>query len=222
MIFNKKSQPAPGCLAIEKGKANGTYNCAEVVQRIRIDFKNKCYLCEDKEPHSINIEHFQPHRGDNDLKFEWNNLFYCCHHCNNTKLAIPKYDLILNCTVEEDAVETKLKYHINPWPKEKVQITSLVAEVKVQNTADLLIDVYNGTTIQKNIESANIRSKLLKEIRLFQDLLFKYYDDTYSDEENREIKENIIRLLRPTSGFTAFKKWVLRDGELSEEFAEYL
>lgn len=222
MIFHAKTLPGPPCLAAEKARANGTYNCDGVLELLKKDFKNKCYLCEDKEPHSINTEHFLPHKGNNDLKFDWNNLFYCCAHCNNTKLAKEKYDSILNCTIDADGVDTKIKYHIDPWPKEKAEITALVADANVANTVDLLLEVYNGTTELKKIESANLRSKLLREIRAFQDLLFEFYDDSYTNEEKTEIKNSIIRQLRPTSNFTAFKKWVLRDGELATDFAEYM
>ena len=188
MIFHSKTQPPPECLAVEKNKAYGTYNCDGVLEQLRRDFKNKCYICETKEPHTINIEHFAPHRGDKDLKFCWDNLFYCCGHCNNTKLSQPKYDLILNCTKEEDMVDTKIKYKINPWPKEKADIKAIEETDKVNNTVELLQSVYNGTTELKTIESANIRKELLKEIRKFQDLLFEFYDDNYTAEEKARLK----------------------------------
>lgn len=223
MIFHAKSQPEPECLVNEKAKANGNYNCEGVLNRLKTDFKNKCYLCEDKEPHSINTEHFKPHKGNKDLKFEWNNLFYCCSHCNNTKLAKAEYDEILNCTIEEDQVDKKIKYHINPWPKEKAEITALEDTQKVKQTVALLDKIYNGATEMKKVESANIRSKLLKEIREFQNMLFEFYDDNYNEEERAQIKSAIIRQLRPTSNFTAFKLWILRDNdELSNEFQEYI
>ena len=86
MVFFEKSQPAPDCLALEEAKANGDYKCADVLDRIKSDFKNKCYICEYKEPISINVEHFRPHKGAKNLKFDWNNLFWSCSHCNNIKL----------------------------------------------------------------------------------------------------------------------------------------
>lgn len=223
MIFHAKSQPAPECLASEKQKVKGNYNCEGVLIRLKEDFKNKCYVCEDKEPHSINTEHFIPHRGNIDLKFAWDNLFYCCGHCNNTKLAKRQFDDILNCIVEDDQVDKKIKYHINPWPKEKAEITAIEEGNRVLNTVELLDQIYNGTTQLKKIESANIRSKLLKEIRSFQNLLFEYYDDNYTDDELEKIKSAIIRQLRPTSNFTAFKLWIIRDNEeLVNEFGEFV
>ena len=96
MINIKKSEHPPKCLSEEKKKANGDYKCGEVLDRLKEDFHNKCYLCEEKEPSTINVEHFIPHQGNKDLKFDWKNLFWACGHCNNTKLA--KYKNIIDCT----------------------------------------------------------------------------------------------------------------------------
>ena len=213
MIYLPKSQPAPKCLSTEKTKVSGSYNCNDVLKRLKLDFKNKCYICETKEPHSINTEHFLPHKGNVDLKFEWNNLYYCCAHCNNTKLAVPLFDNILNCTIESDEVDKKIKYLINPFPGELADISAIENTEQINNTVELLKSVYNGKTVLKKIESANIRSKLLTEIRNFQDLLFDYFDDGFNDEEKEKIKDQIIRHLKPTSNFTAFKKWIIWGNE---------
>ncbi len=209
MIFHEKSQPAPECLTTEKAKANGNNSCGDVLRRLQVDFKNKCYICEDKDPHSINTEHFIPHRGDRELKFDWNNLFYACVHCNSTKSD--DYDNILNCTIESDGVDKKIKYWINPFPKEEAKIIALDLDDRVVNTVALLNAVYNGSTTLKKIEAANLRSKLLKEIRNFQQLLFDYYNDLYNEAEKAEIKGQILRELRPSSNFTAFKIWILKE-----------
>jgi hypothetical protein len=44
MIYQPKSQPAPACLEAEKAKKNGNYNCGDVLDRLKTDFKNKCYI----------------------------------------------------------------------------------------------------------------------------------------------------------------------------------
>ncbi len=93
----------------------------------------------------------------------------------------------------------------------------------MHDTVALLQAIYNGTTTLKQIESANLRNKLLKEIRRFGDLLFEYYDDLYSDEEKQIIKEKIIRELRSASCFTAFKRWIIRDhADYLAEFNRHL
>ncbi len=70
MTYIEKSQPAPKCLETKKNKTNGDYKCGNVLERIKNDFNNKCYICEYKEPETINIEHFRPHKGDIHLKFD--------------------------------------------------------------------------------------------------------------------------------------------------------
>jgi hypothetical protein len=165
-----------------------------------------------------------PHKEkDKDLKFSWDNLFYCCAHCNNTKLAKEEFDEILNCTIQTDGVGTKIRYSINPFPKEKAVITALENTPKVNNTVSLLNIVYNGTTTLKKIESENLRSKLLREIMEFQTLLFQYFDDGNTVTEKDDIRNKIDRHLRPTSNFTAFKRWIIRDNEaLNATFGEFI
>jgi hypothetical protein len=222
MIFAAKSQPAPLCLATEKAKVSGSYRCDDVLYTIRRDFYNKCYICEQRAPITINVEHFVPHRGDHNLKFEWANLYYACGHCNNIKLAKTMFDNILDVTDVNHEVDKKIRYHINPYPKENAEFQSIENTEVVNNTVELLDAVYNGTTTLKTIEAANLRSLLLKEIRLFQELLFEYYDETYTAEEKEDIKNKIIRHLRPASGFTAFKRWIIRDNEnIRADFEDY-
>lgn len=223
MVHLPKSQPAPLCLQSEINKKVGDHNCGDVLIRLQEDFKNKCYICEEKSPSSINTEHFIPHRGDNALKCDWDNLFYSCSHCNNVKLAQPEFDSILNCTKEQDKVDTSIKYEIKPFSKELAAITAIVDDQKVKNTVLLLERVYNGNTTLKKLEGANIREKLLHEIRMFQNLLFSYHSDNDDAAETEATKKEIIRHLKPSSAFTAFKRWIIRDNAwLFAEFQEYL
>lgn len=220
MVYFEKSQPAPDCLETEKTKAKGDYKCSNVLERIKTDFKNKCYICEYAEPTTINVEHFIPHKEDKELKFDWNNLFWSCGHCNNTKLA--SYTNILNCTDSSEDIENKLKYVFRPFPFEKVQIIELDSSPKTLMTKKLLDDVYNGTTKLKNIESANLRNKLLEEIREFQDLLCEYFKEKYSPVEKEYFLVRIKGHINRGSNFTAFKRWIILENEtLKKQFELY-
>ncbi|SHJ74969.1 TIGR02646 family protein [Hymenobacter daecheongensis DSM 21074] len=220
MVYFEKSQPAPACLALEKVKANGDYKCDNVLERIKADFKNKCYICECKEPAAINVEHFIPHEGDNDLKFDWNNLFWSCSHCNNTKLA--RYKNILNCTNSSHDIESKLKYIFKPFPFETVQIIALDDCPEALMTRDLLVAVYNGTTRLKMIESANLRNKLLEEIMDFQRFLCDYFKDTNTQEDKNYFLIKIRGHIHRGANFTAFKRWIILENQkLKDEFEEY-
>lgn len=212
MIYFEKSQPAPECLEKEKLKVSGDYKCGCVLKRLQNDFKNKCYICESKAPTTINVEHFKSHQGDVDLKFDWNNLFWACGHCNNTKLA--KFDDILNCTDLNDNVENALKYEFKPFPHEKVFVEALNSNAKTENTKNLLLEVFNGTTKLKNIEADNLRTALLKEMRDYQDHLCEYYE-AYDSYSFRKIKSH----LNSASAFTAFKRQVIKNNPAL--FAEF-
>jgi uncharacterized protein (TIGR02646 family) len=115
MVYLEKSQPAPCSLEEEKKKTNGDYKTEEVLNRLKNDFKSKCYICEFKST-SNNVEHFIPHKGNKDLMFDWNNLFLACYHCNNTKGSQKKYDNLLNCTNKADDIENRLRHIFKPFP----------------------------------------------------------------------------------------------------------
>ena len=221
MVYFEKSQPAPDCLNIEKAKASGDYKGTEVLERLKTDFKNKCYICEHKEPTTINVEHFKPHKGDKDLKFDWNNLFWSCSHCNNTKSD--NFNNILDCTNVAHNVERKFKYLFKPFPFEKVKIEELDNLPETIETKRLLEAVYNGTTKLKTIESSNLRDKLLDEIMKFQHYLCEYFKDTHSEEDKEFFLIKIKGHLDRGSSFTAFKRWIVLENEkLKDEFERYI
>ncbi len=217
MINITKSQPAPDCLVIEKQKVNGDYKCGEVLIRLKDDFYNKCYLCEEKGQTTLNVEHFVPHKGDKELMFDWNNLFWACGHCNNIKLT---QENILDCTNNAIQIVDILQFKASPFPKEKVEIRAISEHIYAQNTADLLNKIYNGTTNLKKIESENMRDKLAKELKKFNDLLHEYFfEDGLDEQDKNAIKNNIRRMLQPSTSFTAFKIWIIKSiPELKNEF----
>ncbi len=224
MIYFKKSQPAPDCLEIEKQKQNGKYNCGCVIKRLKTDFENKCYLCEDNTSTTLNVEHFKPHHQgkDKDLKFDWNNLFLVCGHCNTTKLAKVDYDNILNCTDEKDVVEQQLKYEFKPFPYEKVKITAINQNEKVINTQNLLNAIFNGSQTElKESETYNLRKRLLKEIKKYQDFLIEY-DEAYDEEHKQDLLRKIKSHLNSASPFASFKRQIIKDNaELFKNFGCY-
>jgi hypothetical protein len=216
LLFFEKSQPAPECLAQEKGKKSGDYKCGDVLPRLKADFRNKCYICET-QPTAINVEHFRPHKGDRDLMFDWNNLFWSCAHCNNIKGD--QYADLLNCTNPGDRIEGKLKYSCKPFPHEMVSIEALDQDANTESTKALILAVFNGTTDLKQLEAANLRDQLLKEIRDFQNYLYDYFDPTCTSKEKDYLYRKIKSHLNEASSFTSFKRWIIRENDrLKQEF----
>lgn len=209
MVYFKKSQPSPTITT--------SHNTSEIVERLEKDFHNKCYICEEKKPKEINVEHFVAHQGDSILRLDWNNLFLSCAHCNNIKSN--DYNNLLNCTVLENNVDTALHYYCNPMPKEKPVFDILIPSTKAIQSKELLEKCFNGEhTGQKKLEGSNLRSLLLKEIRKFQELLFDYEEDN-DDSYLVKIKYELSN----KSAFTAFKRWIIRDNKyLKEEFGQYI
>lgn len=207
----------------EKKKQSGTYNIPEVIEALKEEFHNKCYICEQKNIKNINVEHFKPHKGINrELMFDWYNLYYACGHCNNIKLS--KYDNILDPGNSNEDVESQIHYGMPILHKRsKVEITGYTNNEKINNTVELLNYVYNGKTAIKDIEAINIKKDLVEELLKFTTWLIEYDDDELEDEEREEIKRNIRKGLNKKSAFTAFKRQIVRDTDyLYKEFKEYI
>ena len=99
MVKVERSFPAPESLAVEAAKINGSYKEKDVTERLKKDFHDKCYVCEIKGLQDPEVEHLLPHKNGKYLerKFDWNNLFWCCGHCNSIKNN-GKYDSgIIDC-----------------------------------------------------------------------------------------------------------------------------
>jgi hypothetical protein len=219
LLFFEKSQPAPECLAHEQIKASGDYKCGDVLARLQADFKNKCYICE-AQPTSINVEHFRPHKGDRALMFDWNNLYWACVHCNNTKLA--KYTNILDCTNPDDQVEARLRYFCDSFPTEIVEVEALDDDPRTQATCELILAVLNGVTPLKRLESANLRSQILKEVSDFYKKLDNYRKSSDESDEKAYLFRKIKAHLHADSPFTSFKRWIIRGNDrLKQEFGDY-
>lgn len=204
----EKSEKAVESLKREKAK-NGSYNTPEVNAALNEMFHRKCYICENKEITSYQIDHLIPHRGNNDLKYDWNNLFLTCAHCNNTKSD--KYDSIVDCTkedVEELIAFRKMGYF---GTEERLVFEMLASGREIQNTADLLREVYYGSTPQKKMEAAILRRTLRKELAAFKEYVREYQEA--EDEEREDLKCQLKQQLGDASPFAAFKRWLIRDNK---------
>lgn len=217
MIQINRDLDAPKVLEEEKKKSNGTYNKKEVLDALKIVFNKKCYICENKNVTSYNIEHLRPHKDENiDLKFSWENLFLACAHCNNIKLA--NYDNILDCTkVDVDELIAFRKKGNFSW-NENIEIIALKNSTEIDETVELLQKVYTGTTEMKKLECSNIKKELRNEIAKFIDAINDFNE---SDGEDKEDAKNLIsKHLKSNSPFAAFKRWIVRDN--NENLSEFL
>ncbi|MCC8101358.1 MAG: HNH endonuclease [Clostridiales bacterium] len=206
--------------SLNKARLNNTsYNTPEVNVALREMFYGKCYICENKEVISYQIEHFILHRGDADLKYDWNNLFLSCAHCNNTKLD--QFDPILNCTTED--VEKSIAFRKKGYfgIDEEFTFEELDSRTETKNTAELLRKVYYGSTPQKKMEASILRRILRKELSKFKEYVREYQEA--EDEDKKDLKCLVEMELEDSSPFAAFKRWLIRDNkDTYPEFLEYI
>jgi hypothetical protein len=203
--INKR--PLPAGVEI---KHESHYRSGIVFDLLFEDCFGKCYICEDKTVTSLNVEHRIPHRGDDQLKYDWNNLFLSCGHCNNIK-GNGFGEMINPCITDPESV-LELRLETDDLI-ERVVITQLVKDHSVSITAELLEKVYNGeSTAIKRVEAANLRNKIADTL-----LRFQQYIMGYKEESDLGYADIIADEISHSSAFAAFKRQIVRDTpELSE------
>ena len=192
------------------------YDEEDVYEALKTIFFEKCYLCETKKPLSINIEHLDAHQGDQDKKFDWNNLYYVCGRCNNVKLA--KYNDILDCCDEKTDVFRAIKLSVPTSPKAKrVDIQAMNADPKTIKTAELLKEIFNNNnTINKHITAAYLRELVFKRYNELITQLNRYYGQDSSEKERQDSLEKMKEIIKRNKPYSAFVRWcILEDEELA-------
>lgn len=213
-----KVQKAIDSLKYQKVKG-GTFNTEEVNEALREVFHCKCYICEDKGATSYQIEHLIPHKEEITLKYDWNNLFLACAHCNNSKLS--GFDPILDCTKTKVDLLIAFRKKGEFGKEESLEFEPLERNEEIDNTVRLLYKVFKGDTPQKKFEARILRTKVMTEISKFETFVRKY--DTAEGEDKKDLKEAIKRELKENSSFAAFKRWRLREAtKYREELKECL
>lgn len=201
-----KAQRAVAALQ-EAKRRSSTYNTPEVNEALREMFYGKCYICESKDITSYQIEHLHPHRGNADLKYDWDNLFLACAHCNNTKLG--RFEPIIDCTKED--VEKLIAFRKKGYfgTEEELVFELLDFREETRNTQGLLREVYYGSTPQKKMEAKILRKKLRKELSEFKEYVREYQEA--EGEEKEDLDYLLKKQLGDSSSFAAFKRWLIRD-----------
>jgi uncharacterized protein (TIGR02646 family) len=208
MVKVDRTFPAPESLERESKKKTGSYSEPDVVEQLKKDFHNKCYICEINELQDPQVEHLLPHKDGKhpERKFDWNNLFWACGHCNNVKNQ-RKYDNgIIDCC-KEDPEELIYFGLLN----EEIQIHARDKEnEKAILTAQLVTEVFN-------LKNTGMRT--YKSEQRFQELnqeMNKLYDALEEMNENPESKfvlRKLKALLRRESKFAAFKRNYIRENQ---------
>lgn len=203
MIKVDRSYPAPESLGREK-KVNGSYSNPDVVKQLETDFDNKCYLCEIKPVQDPEIEHLKPHyRGkDIDRKFDWDNLFWSCGHCNSIKNQ-RKYDEdIIDCCKMDPEEEVEII-----WTEENVICNPRKPNEQAKKTAELMTEIFNKKNTEMRVIKSQVRfDALTEEMNSLLKCLEKYTHNPLNRCNNRKLKA----ILRRKSAFASFKRDYIR------------
>lgn len=204
-MFNViRTLPAPMSL-----EAQRKYDGEDVYTALEECFHKKCYICETKNPLDINIEHFNPHMGDIEKKFNWNNLYLSCSRCNNIKQA--KYQNLLDCCNTSVWDKIKLLPGFSPGAR-NFTIAALDTDLKTIETATLLNDVYNNDrTINKRFTARSLRSQVVKTTHKLTKLMTIYYDEDSTEVKREQAIEDMKVMIQSSYPYSAFNRWMIKD-----------
>lgn len=206
MVKVERSFPAPESLAEESRKANGKYDRQDVIERLKRDFHNKCYICEMKDLQDPNVEHLLPHKNGKypERKFDWENLFWSCGHCNGIKNN-NKYDGgIINCCKQDP--EKYLHFHL--IDNIVVIDVSDIRDEFQNRTALLITEVFSVKNTGMRTYTSDERLRLLQKE---MNILYKQLEKLHNNPDSKVILRTICSLLKRESAFAAFKRCYVRE-----------
>ena len=204
-MFNVKKSDKPA--------GDFLYNDGHIVKLVKADFFDKCYLCEEKTPRHLEVEHFYPQAYYPEKIHDWNNLICICEKCNKIRPKIintDKDDSVLNpCT---DNVETLIELKYNPADY-SISITSGKADIVVSNSINLLERIHNGINTA-SLSFTDLRKLIATEIAELEDEIYNLYNYQLEKVFTKRIKERLTR----QSAFFAIKKTFIQENnpELSD------
>ena len=204
MIHIERSYPAPTSLAEESQKANGLYNKEDVVKRLKDDFFNKCYICELKGLQDPEVEHLLPHKNGKypERKFDWDNLFWACGHCNKIKNKSKYDDGILNCCKVDPE-----QYISQELSGNSVSVHALDCSDNVTTrTATLIEEAFNLRDHGIRAAECDIR---LKKLQLEMNKLYRELRNYRKSP--KKCTDRLRILLKKESAFAGFKRYYIRN-----------
>jgi uncharacterized protein (TIGR02646 family) len=206
MVKVERSYPAPKSLAIEAAKKNGSYREPDVINQLERDFHGKCYICELKGLQDPNVEHLLPHKNGKypERKFDWDNLFWSCTHCNGIKNNSKYDDGILDCCKLDP--EKYLNFELK---EDEVTVTENDnSDAIVKRTAMLVQEVFGKQDTGLRTYTTKERlEELQKEMNILYKSLDKYKKNPMSNATLRQLRI----LLGRESAFAAFKRCYIRN-----------
>lgn len=208
MVKIERTFPAPVSLKAEAKKVSGKYDKPDVVKQLREDAHDKCYICEMKGLQDPVVEHLLPHKDGKypDRKFDWNNLFWSCGHCNGVKNQQKYDDGIIDCCKQDP--ENVINF----------RLVNETVDVSAKNAKDKDA-ILTATLVQEVFGLKNTGMRIYKSEMRFQELnkeMNKLYDNLEELNKNPNSKVTLRKLkaiLSRKSAFAAFKRNYIRENK---------
>ena len=178
------------------------YRSGDVFDTLRKDFHSKCYICEDAEVTSPNVEHFEPHKKNLKKKYDWNNLFYACSHCNNLKQH--HFFPMLNCTIRNDRVWDSMEIQFEPFPKPTVIIIPHPRTGKTRETEN------TQKLLQKCLGGADCTAIKQQGARVLRKKMTRVYKEINYAIRTGDIPR-VKRMVEDDAPFAGMLRWHLKN-----------
>lgn len=206
MVKVTRSFLAPQSLIEAAKKGTGRYDEPDVIERLNRDFHNKCYICEMKDLQDPNVEHLLPHKNGKypERKFDWENLFWSCGHCNSIKNN-GKYDTgIIDCCRQDP--EQYLTFKLI---SDSVVINAVKSEEEIyRKTAALITETFSLKNTGMRTYTSDKRLRLLQKE---MNVLYKQIEKLHGNPDCKITIKIIGSLLRRESAFAAFKRCYVKE-----------
>lgn len=204
MVKIDRHSVPPSSLDVERQKAHGLYNMTDVIQQLRTDSHDKCYICELKGLSDPEVEHLRPHHDRKIVErvFDWNNLFYVCPHCNNLKKEEKYDDKIIDCCVDDPEEMLEQCYE-----KGHVKIHNIINEECAIMTAELIQECFEKCNTGIREAACKYRIDRLAES---MDVLYKTLEKYKKNPESERYMKSLKFALSRESTFAAFKRSYVR------------
>ena len=204
MIRVEKCGVAPKSLASGKH-----YNGEDVQQQLREDHRGKCYICERRMGTDFEIEHLVSQSGNDDLRYEWENLLAACGYCNTRKSN--GYDGMVNPL--QTNVEEEIKQELD-WGANKAVFTALVDDEAHRKTVELLMRLHNGKMKMRNTMEGEFWKGIKSKMHDFRKKVDAYLE--YPTKEHMDLVRGELEIDKELLGF---KYWIIKGNErLDREF----
>jgi len=197
---------------VEKPAVGTDWRSDEVMFALGAVFKNKCYICEryDSTVHNFSVDHFIPQNVDEDLKYEWSNLYLCCMNCNGGREKKFPLDGLLDPCNPSDDVESEIIYKIEPFFHEPKFLPAKSSPTKkVENTINMLTKAHYGSA-QTSIKCAAVRnliSRCATEMFFYLNELNKAKQNGDKNAEN-DARFSLERMISYEAPFTMLMRYI--------------